>query len=436
MIVLSLILILFVLLLLYVYSPFKRPFLTESDWTYHKAPWWQLYYSSKYLSPVKKPFRGSGLEEAFSKDMSPDQGGAVMLNPQPVVIKAVGDLMCRKDLAGEGGKELWSHIGSDVFCGDLRIANMEFAVNPKCIIEELLRFSVPESYAEPLLGDSRFGMFDVVSLANNHINDSLSGGIISTCDFLDRREVAYSGACRTSDEQDLFPIFECRGIKIAVLSYTFSTNGIPLESSFKHGTNLVRFNALVDDDYDPSMIYRQIKLARSRGADFIVACNHWGVEFEYYPPHRLVNRAHNLLDSGIDLIIGHHPHIINLSERYRTKDGRDTAVLYSLGNLTSWGLKFAIQKMSHIAEVTLDTGFDSSGRKMVRLGNIRLTPVIHTMVRQNGKVVHKLLPVIKTVENLKSGKYKEKLTWNEKRLLRKVEKEHRKYFRQKGFEYT
>jgi hypothetical protein len=58
---------------------------------------------------------------------------------------------------------------------------MEFAVNPDCVIENLLRFSVPEFYALPLLGDSRFGKFDIVSLANNQINDSLSGGIISTC---------------------------------------------------------------------------------------------------------------------------------------------------------------------------------------------------------------------------------------------------------------
>ena len=54
--------------------------------------------------------------------MSPDPGWTALRNLQPVVIKAVGDLMCRKDLTGEGGKGIWDQIGADVFSGDLRIA--------------------------------------------------------------------------------------------------------------------------------------------------------------------------------------------------------------------------------------------------------------------------------------------------------------------------
>ncbi len=62
---------LFLALVLYVISPLKRPFPTESDWTTHKTPWWQLYYSSKYLSPVKLPARKSKLPVLFAEDMSP-----------------------------------------------------------------------------------------------------------------------------------------------------------------------------------------------------------------------------------------------------------------------------------------------------------------------------------------------------------------------------
>ena len=411
-----------VVLLLYTFSPFKRPLPTESDYTYHKTPWWQLYYSSKYLCPVKKPASGSGLERVFARDMGPDPSSSVMLNPQPVIINAVGDLMCRRDLSTAEGENLWDHIGEQVFSGDLHIANMEFAVNPDWIIQKLLRFSIPESCAEPLLGNQRYGNFDLVSLANNHINDSLSGGIKSTCDFLDRRGIKFVGGNRTLQEQDQFPIIDCKGIKIAVLSYTFSTNGIQLESNFRFGTNLVRFNALSDSDYDPSLILHHIELARSRGADFIIACNHWGVEFEYFPPERIVRRAHGLLDAGVDLIIGHHPHIINPVERYKTIDGREGVVFYSLGNLTSWGLKFPVQKMSEMASIILETGFDSSGKKMVRIGDLKLMPVLHTMNKAGKKTVHKLLPVLRCVEDVKAGKNIKGLSRKDIRMLLKGRK--------------
>ena len=149
-----------------------------------------------------------------------------------------------------------------------------------------------------------------------------------------------------------------------MLSYTYSTNGIALESHFQHGVNRVNFNALQESDYDSAVIHRHVELARSRGADFIIACNHWGIEFEYYPPERIVRRGRELLDSGIDLIIGTHPQIINLSERYRTKDGREGVIIYSLGSLTSAGLKSPVQRMSHLAEMTLETGYGTQGERL------------------------------------------------------------------------
>lgn len=427
---------LFILFLfLYSFSPLKRPFPTESDYTYHRTPWWQLYYSSKYLSPVKRPARGTGLKELFAQDMGPVPEKDQLQDSQEITLTAVGDLMCRRDLVGKGGENLWEHIGSDLFSGDLCIANMEFAVNPDWVIEKLLRFSVPQSYAEPLLGDHRFGRFHAVSLANNHINDSLSDGIISTCNYLEKIGMLYSGANRTKGEQDEFPIIDCKGIKIALLSYTFSTNAIPLEQHFQFGTNLVRFNALDDNDYDPSLIFHHVTCARERGADVIVACNHWGVEFEYYPPERIVRRAHELIDGGVDLIIGHHPHILNLSERYRAKDGRDGFILYSLGNLTSWGLKFPLQKMSHLARITLVSAKKSDARE-VRIGNVTLMPILHTMNKRDGLIHHSLLPVLRLIEDDALRDTYKKLSIKDRLMLRSVYKEHKNYFRQKGIVYA
>jgi poly-gamma-glutamate synthesis protein (capsule biosynthesis protein) len=422
------------LLLLYVYSPLKRPFLTESDWTTHKFPLWQLYYSSRYFCPVRRPARNSGFEELFAADMGPDPDREALQGADTIMVKAVGDLMCRRDMVGVGGAGLYDEVGKELFSGDLHIGNLEFAVNPKWVIEKLLRYSVPPSHAEPLLEDKRFGRFDVLTLANNHINDSLSAGIQSTCEYLDSRGFKRVGANRTIDEQDQFPIIECKGAKIAVLSYTFSTNGIPLEQ--KYGTNHIRFNALNDEDYDPTLIFHHIKLARERGADFIIASNHWGVEFEYYPSVRLVKRAHELLDAGIDLIVGHHPHILNFAERYKTKDNRDGFICYSLGNLTSFGLIIDFQRMSEIAEITLETGYNKEGKRIVRIGETKLTPVIHTRNKKGKTVFHKLLPIIPMAEMVRAGTGPTFLSYDDKRLLKKLDTEHKKHFRQKGIRYS
>ena len=416
---------LIILFLAYSLYPYRYPFLTESDWTTHRSPWWQLYYSSKWLSPVKRAARGSGLETVFGRDMGLDTQRGPLLNQTNVVIKAAGDLMCRKDMTGGRASELWDHIGGYLFDADLTIGNLEFAVNPKRVVEKLVRFSVPPDRADPLIGDPRYGKFQVLSLANNHINDSFSGGIVSTCDYVDSRGIIRTGANRNPHEQDDFPIVERKGVRIAVLAYTFSNNGIPLEADFAFGTNLVRFNALDDKNYNPSLIFKHIAQARSRGADFIICCNHWGVEFEYFPPLRIVKRAHEILEAGADLIIGHHPHIVNPMERYRTSDGRSTAVLYSLGNLTSWALPLPVQKMSELAEIVLETGFNKEGKKSVRIGEITLTPVIHLMNGRSQTRTHRLLPL-----SSRSG-----LSARDRRFIKKASQEYLRHFRQKGVLY-
>ena len=95
--------------------------------------------------------------------MSPDPGWTALHQSQPVVIKAVG-ISCAGRILRERGEGIWDQIGADVFSGDLRIANMEFAVNPDCVvrISGFCPGFMPCRWRQP------FGKFIVVSLANNH----------------------------------------------------------------------------------------------------------------------------------------------------------------------------------------------------------------------------------------------------------------------------
>jgi poly-gamma-glutamate synthesis protein (capsule biosynthesis protein) len=315
------------------------------------------------------------------------------------------------------------------------MANLEFAVNPARVIEKIVRFSMTEAHAEVLLGDRRFGRFHHVSSANNHINDSLSGGIDHTCEYLDRVGVSHVGANRTMQEQDEFPIVECRGVKIALLAYTFSTNGIALDADRTFGANVVRFNALRDADYDPDLVHHHIELARKRGVDLIVSSHHWGVEFEYYPPARIVTRAHELLDAGIDIIVGHHPHILNPTEWHVTPDGRTTVCLYSLGNLTSWALLHPMQRLSEVAEVVVGVRTDGAGKRLVAPEEVTLTPVFHRMRSGRGGRNHRLVPLLETARRIRNGDRPAWLNAREARTVLAVEKEYNRYFRQSCFSY-
>ncbi len=406
--------------------PLRRPLPTESDFSHHKSPWWQLYYGNKYLGSIKGAEKGAGLEEKFS-GMTFEFDRSPLADSEMITVKATGDLMVRQDLVGERADQLWSDIGDYFFDADLTIGNMEFAVNPDWVIWKLIRYSVPARYALPLLGTGDGRRFDLVSLANNHINDSLTDGIHKTCDWLDSIEMKHVGANRTQEEQDRFPMIECKGAKIAVLAYTFSTNNIPLEDGFDHGANLVRFNALDENDYDPSLIYRHIELARARGADYIISCHHWGLEFEYYPPARIVRRAEALFEAGIDLIIGHHPHGLNPVGHYRTSDGRDCLAFYSLGSLTVTGLPFTIHKLSELAEVVLETGTDSEGRRVVRPSRIVLTPTWFTHVGDDS-TTPRILHVKRLLAQAAEGGRPAGLTARQLRGLRKAGREFDRYF--------
>ncbi|MGY4298724.1 poly-gamma-glutamate capsule biosynthesis protein CapA/YwtB (metallophosphatase superfamily) [Bradyrhizobium sp. i1.4.4] len=86
------------------------------------------------------------------------------------------------------------------------------------------------------------------------------------------------------------------------------------------------------------MLKKQIEDCKKQECDFIVASIHWGFEFEFFPRSRQIEAAHKLVEEGVDLIWGHHPHVIQPLEYYRPKRDPDriAVIAYSLGGLTFW----------------------------------------------------------------------------------------------------
>ncbi|GHV60489.1 capsular polysaccharide biosynthesis protein [Spirochaetia bacterium] len=180
-------------------------------------------------------------------------------------------------------------------------------------------FNTPEEAGEALVAAG----FDVVNHATNHIMDRGEKGILNTMDFWDMHpEIAYLGIHRSQESRDTkLVIIEKNSITVGFLSYTYGTNFIPLPRDKPYLVSLI----------DTEVMAREIAAIRPH-CDFLVVSMHWGTEYEFdYSPVQ-ENLAQFLADNQVDLIIGHHPHVLQKMSTLTRKDGGTTLCVYSLGN--------------------------------------------------------------------------------------------------------
>jgi poly-gamma-glutamate capsule biosynthesis protein CapA/YwtB (metallophosphatase superfamily) len=158
----------------------------------------------------------------------------------------------------------------------------------------------------------------VVSLANNHRFDYGEPGFLATMDALRANEIAVVGAGPSLEEARAPALFAIRGITIAFLAYSmigpdwiFATDG---ESGIA--------------PLNPMIVGEDIRRARAE-TDIIVLSLHWGIEGRATPWPRLVDLAHDFIDCGADVILGHHSHVPGSVEIYHRRP-----IFYSLGNFS------------------------------------------------------------------------------------------------------
>jgi poly-gamma-glutamate synthesis protein (capsule biosynthesis protein) len=137
-------------------------------------------------------------------------------------------------------------------------------------------------------------------------------------------------------------IQDLNGIKVGFLNYTFETNGTESNKTIngiylpKGGEDLVcSFNPYREDAYakDLAAILSRVNQLRSDGAEFICLSVHWGEEYNTKSVQWQRDVAQDLADGGVDLIIGHHPHVLEEAEVLTSQvTGKNTLVFYSLSN--------------------------------------------------------------------------------------------------------
>ncbi|MFA5023690.1 MAG: CapA family protein [Patescibacteria group bacterium] len=198
---------------------------------------------------------------------------------------------------------------------DLVLGNLETPITPGREIPDFEMIFRSNPGTEKALQQAGFS---ILSLANNHTPNFGEKGLKDTFNYLKNVGIKYIGA--GENEQAAYqPIYiEKKGIKFAFLAYN-DTDVIPAsyEASGDHaGTAFMRIDKMA----------KAVKEAKPK-ADFVIVSMHAGTEYTAGPNDSQVKFAHAAIDAGADLIIGHHPHVVETLEKYQ-----DKYIFYSLGN--------------------------------------------------------------------------------------------------------
>ena len=206
---------------------------------------------------------------------------------------------------------------------DVNWLNQETLVNDDYEPSGYPMFSTPGDITNALYNVG----FRVFSLSNNHTYDKGAAGIAATLRFWETmpEDVITTGLWKGEADYGRIPIQTIDGVKIAYLSYTEHTNGIPRNSK-------MTANIIYTSQQD--VIEQQVRAARQE-ADFVVVGVHWGVEDSHNITQAQRTLAQSLADWGADVIIGTHPHVLQDAEWRTAADGRNVFVAYSLGNFLS-----------------------------------------------------------------------------------------------------
>ncbi|UOR00814.1 CapA family protein [Leucobacter allii] len=167
--------------------------------------------------------------------------------------------------------------------------------------------------------------YDVCTTASNHTVDQGTEGLVRTLDALDAAGIAHTGSYRAEGERDEPLIVEANGVKIAVITSTFSLNGLHAEHEWQ-----VDYRE-TEPRVDPERAIAKAERARELGAEIVIGVQHIGEEYWSEPTPGQVELAHQLHDSGqFDFVYQHHAHAVQPLESYGGK-----WVLYGTGNTIS-----------------------------------------------------------------------------------------------------
>ncbi len=296
-------------------------------------------------------------------------------SPTPFTLVMVGDVLLHTPVEESSLQEdgsynydaLFAHTRETIQSADLALVNQEVIIGGEELgISGYPAFNASFSLCDTLVSSG----FDVVCHATNHVLDKGRRGLVSCYGHWKTTypEIAVLGIHteeNTSTAHGALPYLytvesdwdETESFTIAILNYTYGTNGIALPDDMPYAVDLL----------DEEQVTADIRLAEEI-ADFTIVCPHWGTEYRLEPDSFQEKWTQIFLENGVDLVLGTHPHVIEPVEWVTDeKSGHQMLVYYSLGNYVNWtsgtGEGVANRMVGGMAEVTIT--LDEEGNAVI-----------------------------------------------------------------------
>lgn len=293
----------------------------------------------------------------------------------------VGDNLLHKPVSESGRRKngkynydsLFTHIKDEAESADAAMINQEVVLGGA----KLGISGYPSFNGRYEVGDAiaKAG-FNVVLHATNHSLDKGAAGIKNCLKFWRKKhpDIKVTGMNESAKAQNKITYIKKKGICVAILNYTYGTNGIRMPESMPYAVNMLT----------KKKVARDVRKAKKK-ADFIVVCPHWGTEYNTGIDASQKRWAKYFLKIGVDLVIGTHPHVIEPVKWMKGKGGRKMLVYYSLGNFVNStsrrGAGVARQFYGGMAKVNLRRNADGK----VVISKAKFVPLI-THKKANGKI--------------------------------------------------
>lgn len=284
-----------------------------------------------------------------------------VIEPDTVTIVMVGDILLHMPIENASKDEngnydfnpIFANMKDEISAADVAIVNQEVIIGG----EELGISGYPCFNAPYPIGDALVNAgFDVVLHATNHALDKGKTGLMNTINYWrdNHPDITVVGINETEEDKERVDIIEKNGIKIAILNYTYGTNGIPMPGSMPYAVDL-----LEEDKVKQDLAYAE------ENADFTIVCPHWGTEYNLGIDNMQNKWTEIFREGGADLVIGAHPHVIEPVEfleddipgHGNNHGNGDMLVYYSLGNFVSWtsssGPGITKRMLGGMAQVTI-----------------------------------------------------------------------------------
>lgn len=284
--------------------------------------------------------------------------------PPSITLVMVGDMLMHERVMESGLQEdgsyefghLFQHVEDRIQAADIALVNQETILGGTQM--GLTGYPCFNSPYELGVAEVEAG-FDVILHATNHALDKGKKGAMNCMDFWQEQypEVPYLGINETPEQQERIYVYEQDGMKLAILNYTYGTNGISTPADMPYLVNYLEKDQVVEDLQQANEL-----------ADFTIVCPHWGKEYYLGISAEQERWTKIFLENGVDLVIGTHPHVIEPVEWVEDDAGNQMLVYYSLGNFVNGtsgtGAGVMNRCVGGLAEVKI--GHDDAGQVVIK----------------------------------------------------------------------